>query len=87
MFFNSSPNLPDHEKARIEFHLQQLAECIGPELLRKPVLIPDDTFGHSPLGTNIDEVLTKIGRHLEMDTHPITVVVQPKALEVCGGGG
>ena len=86
-FFKSSPNLPDHEKARVEFHLQQLAECLGGDLLRRPVMIPEATFGNDPRHTSVDEVLAKIGEHLSIDVAPLSVQTTPKALEVCGGGG
>lgn len=86
-FFRSSPNLPDHEKARIEFHLQQLAECLGGDLLRQPVMDPEVTFGNDPSSTNLDEVLAKIGKHLGMDVRPITIQTSLKSPEVCGGGG
>lgn len=86
-FFKSSPNLPDHEKARVEFHLQQLAECLGGDLLRRPVMIPEAVFGTDPRHTSLGEVLGKIGDHLSVDVSPISVQTSVKSLEVCGGGG
>jgi hypothetical protein len=87
MFFKSSPNLPDHEKARVEYHLQQLTECVGHELMLKPIVIPDETFGRHANETNLSLILKAIGDHLGHDIDAIQVLVQPKALEVCGGGG
>ncbi len=87
LFLKSTPNLPDHEKARVEFHSQQLAECLGGELMRRPVLVPDAVFGSQADGTDLDDVLKKIGDHLGIDVAPISVQTALKSLEVCGGGG
>lgn len=87
LFFKSVPNLPDHEKARVEFHLQQLAECLGPKAMRSPVLVPDEVFGEGVGTENIGDVLEIIGRHLEIDVTPIKIQTALKSLEVCGGGG
>lgn len=85
--FKSSPNLPDHEKARVEYHLQQLSECLNSHLFLKPVVVPEEVFGHRAQDLQPQDVLDFVGEYLEYDVHPVTIEVQPKALELCGGGG
>jgi len=82
--FKSKPNLPDNDKARIEFHLQQIAECIGFDRLTLPVLAQSSLVGafESP-----NEMVNFVGHHLSHDVGDITVEVAPKELEKCGGGG
>jgi len=82
LFFKSSANLPDGEKARLEFHLQQIAECVGPERLKLPVksisaLRFDDA----------EQALNSIGKHLKHDVSGVTIQTELKQQQQCGGGG
>ena len=86
-FFKPKPSLPDHEKARVEYHLQQLAECIGFDLMRADMLIPEQAFASAPSDLNAETILKALGEHLHYDVQPVTVLNQPKPVEKCGGGG
>ena len=84
-FFRAEPSLPVNEKARIEFHLQQIAECIGFERFQLPVLNMDSLLElcESPA----EQMVGRVGKHLEHDTAGLRVVVTPETPEKCGGGG
>lgn len=87
MFFKPKPNLPDSEKARIEFHFQQIAECIGLERMKLPILrlssLVEMVDSKSPA-----DIIRFLGGHLRHDTSGVQfeVVHSPKAAS-CGGGG
>ncbi|MDG1875312.1 MAG: hypothetical protein P8J27_15465 [Mariniblastus sp.] len=83
-FFKTKPNVPNNEKARIEFHLQQILECIGFERFTRPVLAHHLIVGvfQTPA-----EIVNFAGQHLSHDVSGISVEVLPKELEKCGGGG
>ena len=84
-FFRSEPNLPVNEKARIEFHLQQLAECIGFERFQLPILKMESLLElrEAP----IEQMVGYVGEYLMHDTAGLSVAVVPEAPEKCGGGG
>ena len=88
--FKSKPSLADGEKARVEFHLQQIAECITADRLRLNVVSEEDLLtgadGEAAF-TNVDALVTKIGEHLSHDVANISILSQPQQLEKCGGGG
>lgn len=83
-FFKSTPNLPDDEKARIEFHLQQIAECIGFDRLRLPVLSERSLLA----GTNqtADQLKLLVGEHLGHDVSEVKVQTFPMQPTKVGGG-
>ena len=85
--FKPKPGLPDYEKARIEYHLQQLAECIGFDLLKNEFFIPEQTLASDPAELNSETILKLLGEHLRYDVTPVTVLSKPTPLEKCGGGG
>ena len=85
--FKTKPGLPDHEKARVEFHLQQLAECIGFDLMQSDFLIPGESFPNDPRDLNSEELLKQLGEHLHHDVGPVTVINNPMPIQKCGGGG
>lgn len=85
VFFKSKPAIDVHEKARIEFHFQEIAESIGFERMRLPVLRRQqlvDTQGKTP-----QQVVAFVGKHLSHNIAglQVQVAIQPK--ENCGGGG
>ena len=88
-FFKSTPNLPADEKARLEFHLQKIVECIGFERCRLPVL--GDTsvlaFGSRSDHPTLDQILTSVGNHLGHDVSNINLETVPVQPEKSGGGG
>ncbi len=84
-FFKPKPNLGDHEKARIEFHLQEIAESIGFDRLKKPVLRTDqlmDLQGKTP-----EQIVGFVGEHLSHNIAGLRVQVAIEPQENCGGGG
>ncbi len=86
MFFKPKPNLPDGEKARIEFHLQHIAETIGMERLTLPVLSRDTLLGWVGSKTP-QEMIGLIGQHLKHDVSGVGFQLDPQQLQQCGGGG
>ena len=87
MFFKAKPNLPDHEKARVELHMQHLAESFGAIFFASPFLIPDNAFGHDPRDLKIEDIVQTIGQHLGHDVSELNIHHQPEPLKMCGGGG
>ena len=88
--FKSKPGLADGDKARIEFHIQQIAESVGSERMRLPVLSWQEilyTATDSSTLRSIDELKIFIGKHLSHDVGNVSIHSVPQALEKCGGGG
>ncbi|MEM7454097.1 MAG: hypothetical protein AAF456_07050 [Planctomycetota bacterium] len=84
MFFKSSPNLADNEKARIEFQLQLIADHIGFDRMLRPVVEPDKILALEDVG----EIKQFVGEHLGHDVSAVkvqTLPMQPR--KVKGGGG
>ena len=83
-FFKPKPNLTDRERARIEFHAQQVTENLGPDRVRLPVLSLDSIINHRLAD---GEALKYLGQHLTHDVSDVRVDIAAKELEQCGGGG
>ncbi|MFK7769595.1 MAG: hypothetical protein AB8B55_20455 [Mariniblastus sp.] len=86
MFFKAKPNLPTDEKARIEFHLSQIADVIGFERMLLPVL-DSGLLLRSPQTASIEQMIETVGNHLSHDVGGIQVEAIPTAPEKCGSGG
>lgn len=88
LFFKSNPNLPDGERARIEFHFQQLVDCLGSNRFLLPVLDVDTILNPSGVARDADQIKSFVGEHLGIDVDELTVQ-QLMALPVkqSGGGG
>lgn len=86
-FFKSKPNLPDSEKAKAEFHFQQLADCLGTERFQLPVQRLDSLLNAIRADDGIKRVVALVGEHLSHDVSGLSVKVTPQQLEKCGGGG
>ena len=86
MFFKAKPNLPDGEKARLEFHLQQIADALGMERMRLPVLGLKSIRGWMTTKTP-QQIIATIGEHLSHDVGDVGFNLDPKQLQQCGGGG
>ena len=88
-FFKSAPNLPDDEKARIEFHLQQISESIGFDRLQLPVKSERDVLYEAQQSElrSSKQVLTAVGQHLNYDISEIRLQTLPMPPEKTGGGG
>lgn len=87
MFFKPKANLPDAAKARIEFHLQQIAECIGFDRFALPVLSRKTLFGLYDSKQTPQQMIGFVGKHLGHDVSGLGFRVAPQQLQTCGGGG
>ena len=88
-FFKSAPNLSEDEKARIEFHLQQISESIGFDRLQLPVMNESDVLydaEQSELRSS-KQILNAVGEHLTYDISEIRLQTLPMPPEKTGGGG
>lgn len=83
--FKTKPNIDDHEKARIEFHLQEIAESIGFERFKKPVVASGQLL--APTDNTPDQIAAFVGDHLAHNTSGLKVQVAVEIQEQCGGGG
>ena len=87
VFFKSKPNLRDAEKARIEFHLQQIAECIGFDRFKLPVLSSEKLLSWFQAKQTPEQMIATLGQHLSHDVGGIKFVVSAQPIEKCGSGG
>lgn len=87
VFFKPKANLPDSRKARIEFHLQQLAECIGFDRFRLPVLNRKDLMGMYESGQRTQQVIDAVGNHLAHDVSQLRLHIVPQPVQSCSSGG
>ncbi len=83
-FLGTKPNLSGNEKARIEFHLQQILNCVGLQPFQLPVIDPQTLL--KPDST-IPSLTQRFADHLCHDVSGLHVEVVPQQLEKCGGGG
>lgn len=91
MFFKAKANLSDSAKSRIEFCLQQIAECIGFERFLLPVVSRKALVDVYEVERNPQQVIALVGKHLGHDVDGIQVrVALPQAKSAgggcCGGG-
>ena len=86
MFFKSKPNLLTGEKARIEFHLQQIAQCIGMDRMKLPVISRRELLSWSETKTP-QGMIVAVGAHLNHDVSGVGFALDPQQLQQCGGGG
>ena len=83
-FLGTKPNLSGNEKARIEFHLQQILNCVGLQPFQLPVIDPQTLL--KPDST-LPSLTQSFADHLCHDVSGLHVEVVPQQLEKCGGGG
>jgi hypothetical protein len=84
-FFKAKPNVSDHDKARIEFHLQEIAESIGFERFVLPVVSEASLMDHA--GKTPQQIVAFASEHLSHNTAGLSVQVAIVPEEKCGGGG
>jgi hypothetical protein len=87
VFFKPKPNLPDAEKARIDFHFQQIAECIGFDRFRLPVLSRTTLLEPFESKQAPPQIIRFVGDHLGHDTAGLQFSVVPQQAASCSGGG
>ena len=88
--FKTTPGVPDGERARLEFHFQQIADCIGFERFRLPFISESDLIkGHNTGAAKsaVSDLKDFLGRHLKHDTSELQVQTMPMQLQKIGGGG
>ena len=87
MFSTPKANLADIEKSRIEFHLQQIAECIGFERFTLPVWRQPSLLELCKSNRDPQHMVEIMGAHLAHDVDGVQVRVVPQQSESrCGGG-
>ena len=89
--FKPSPPLPDNDRARLEFHLQQIAESIGFDRFRLPVRSVK-SLGYDSLSDRVtirstDRIQELVGEHLRHDATQVKLQTIPMQPEKVGGGG
>ena len=88
MLFAAKPNVNVGEKSRLEFYLQQLAECIGFDRFLLPVLSRQQLLRHVELEQhNPEQIICFLGEHLNHDVGEIRVQLDPQQAADCSGGG
>ena len=83
-FIGTKPNLSGNEKARIEFHLQQILNCVGLQPFQLPVIDPQTLL--KPDST-LQSLTQSFADHLSHDVAGLQLEMVPQQLEKCGGGG
>ncbi|EMI58404.1 hypothetical protein [Rhodopirellula sallentina] len=86
MFFQPKANLSDSAKSRIEFCLQQIAECVGFERLLLPVVSRKAIFDLYDAERDPQQVIAFVGRHLGHDVNEIQVRNALPQAQSAGGG-
>ena len=88
MFFKSNPNLPDGERARIEFHFQQLVDGLGIARLQMPVVNEDTILHETGTLRSPEQIKNFVIEHLNIQASNLKVQ-QQLALPVkpSSGGG
>ena len=86
-FFKTKPNLSNGEKAKVEFHFQQLADCLGFDRFQLPVQDLNLPLGVIRGDDGVNRLVALVGEHLSHDVAGLGVKVTPQQLEKCGGGG
>ena len=87
LFWKPKANLPDAEKSRIEFHLQQIAESVGFDRFTLPVLSRNDLFGLYESKRDPQQMIEFVGNHLNHGVSGVGFRVAPQQAQNCSGGG
>lgn len=85
--FSSGPTLAADEKARVEYHVQQIIDCIGGDRSQLPILSTATLLGMTQNFRSPKEIMQLLGEHLHHPTGDIRVQVIPELLKKVGGGG
>lgn len=84
VFLKAKPNVSDHEKARIEFHLQQIFDCVGFPMLQLDFVDPEVLLKSPSTLTDLTQL---VADHLSHDVTDLRISTLPQKVEKCGGGG
>jgi hypothetical protein len=87
VFFKPKPNLPDAERARIDFHFQQIAECVGFDRFRLPVLPRETLLELWESEQTPPRMIRLVADHLDHDTAGLRLSVAEQPVANSSGGG
>ena len=87
LFFKTTPNLPDSDKARTEFHLQQIGECIGFDKLLLPVSDEYEIVFENGQPRTPEQLLGFVGQQLQADFSEVKINKELTVVTESGGGG
>ena len=85
VFFQPKLAIDDHEKARIEFQLQEIGEAIGFDSFRLPITRRSELLELE--SKTPQEIVEFIGSKLSHDTSGLELRIDIAPKEKCGGGG
>jgi len=85
--FSSGPTLAADEKARVEYHIQQIIDCIGRDRTQLPILSTETLLGMNDHARSPHGIMELLGQHLLYPTGDVKVQVIPELLKKVGGGG
>lgn len=83
MFFTARPNLAPNERAQVEYCFQWIADCIGAQRMRLPVLRLNQLL----TGQSMDNFVRTVGNHLQHNVDQLKIVMEPQLLEKLSSGG
>ena len=85
IFFQSKPDVSITDKARLEFRLQQIADCIGADKFLLPVLSLEHLL--PPGQSALDSTLAAVTNHLGVDFSGFKIQESLNVIEQKSGGG
>lgn len=91
-FLTPKPNLRDGEKARIEYYLQRIAECIGAERFQLPIQSMRSLLDHAEtqLGGQTpqpEKFIGWLGEHFSHNVSGLKLAATLGLLNKSSGGG
>ncbi len=86
LFFKTKPDIADHDKARLEFRLQQITDQVGSERMRLPIQESDQLIPSNP-DAKPQSVVEILRNHLQHDFDGFKVQESLDVVEQKSGGG
>lgn len=86
-WFQTKPNLPHDQKARIEFFAQSIVDGIGVDCLKRPVVTAVEFEDLVYSNSSLDDLVGFVSKQLGFDPQGLQFQTRPQQLETCGGGG
>ena len=85
LFFQSKPDIPVIDKARLEFRLQQIADCVESRRFFLPILSVDQLVTQEQ--QRLEPTLEIIAKHLGFDFSGFKIQESLSVVEEKSGGG
>lgn len=85
IFFQSKPAVSTTDKARLEFRLQQISDCLGADKLLLPVLPIQNLI--APAQSGLGNTLDAVAKHLGVDFSGFKIQESLDVVEQKSGGG